>query len=351
MVHHSDPPEWWALPHFLPTASDCGWTSTIDRVVKKVLLAAPRGYCAGVDRAIEVVRRSLVRFGAPIYVRKQIVHNVHVVAELERAGAVFVDSERDVPAGETIIFSAHGVSPAVRSTAQGRDLHVIDATCPLVTKVHTEALRFAEAGYRIILIGHTDHEEVEGTLGEAPEAMVLVETVDDAERLELAPAEKLAYLTQTTLSVDDTSRIIEVLERRFPRIVGPRRDDICYATSNRQRAVKELARLAEVVLAIGSRNSSNSNRLVDAARACGARSYLIEDERAIDPSWFAEADTVGVTAGASAPESLVQRVCTWLAERGAAEIEELSGVLETVTFSQPPELRGATSDAPTASGA
>ena len=304
-----------------------------------MLLAAPRGYCAGVDRAIEVVRRSLARFGAPIYVRKQIVHNAHVVAELERAGAVFVDSERDVPPGETVIFSAHGVSPAVRSSARGRNLHVVDATCPLVTKVHSEAVRFARAGFRIILIGHADHEEVEGTLGEAPEATVLVETVDEAERLELAQTDKLAYLTQTTLSVDETSRIIEVLKRRFPTIVGPQRDDICYATSNRQRAVKELARLAQVVLVVGSGNSSNSNRLVDAAEACGARSYLIEDETAIDPSWFSEADTVGVTAGASAPESLVQRVCAWLVERGAPEIEELSGVLETVTFSQPPELR------------
>ena len=308
-------------------------------MVKKVLLAAPRGYCAGVDRAIEVVQRALAHFGAPIYVRKQIVHNAHVVSELEREGAVFVESEHDVPPGQTVVFSAHGVSPAVRDAARGRDLRVIDATCPLVTKVHSEAIRFARAGYTIVLIGHAEHEEVEGTLGEAPDSTVLVETVDDAEWLEFPGSAKLAYLTQTTLSVDDTSRIIDTLKRRFPNIVGPRRDDICYATSNRQRAVKELARLAQVVLVVGSGNSSNSNRLVDAAQACGAKSYLIEDETSIDPEWLVEAETVGVTAGASAPESLVQRVCAWLAERGAAEIEELAGVLETVTFSQPVELR------------
>ena len=216
---------------------------------------------------------------------------------------------------------------------------MIDATCPLVTKVHTEAVRFARDGYTIVLIGHADHEEVEGTLGEAPDATVLVESVENARELELPPAAKLAYLTQTTLSVDDTSRIIEVLEQRFPGIVGPQRDDICYATSNRQRAVKELARLAQLVLVVGSCNSSNSNRLVDTARACGTRSYLIEDETSIDPAWLTNAETVGVTAGASAPESVVQRVCAWLAERGAAEIEELAGVVEAVAFAQPRELR------------
>ena len=314
-----------------------------------MLLAAPRGYCAGVDRAIEVVRRALAHFGAPVYVRKQIVHNAHVVSELEREGDVFVDSECDVPPGEPVVFSAHGVSPAVRDAARQRELQVIDATCPLVTKVHSEATRFARAGYEIVLIGHAEHEEVEGTLGEAPDATVLVETVDDALRLEFPDDAKLAYLTQTTLSVDETGQIIETLKQRFPQIVGPRRDDICYATSNRQPAVKELARLTQVVLVVGSGNSSNSNRLVDTARACGARSYLIEDETAIDPTWLTGVETVGVTAGASAPESLVQRVCAWLAERGVTEFEELAGALESMTFAQPAELRASTPGVGTAS--
>lgn len=306
-----------------------------------MLLAAPRGYCAGVDRAVEIVRRALAHFGSPIYVRKQIVHNVHVVSELEQEGAVFVDSEQDVPAGETVIFSAHGVSPEVHERAAERRLRVIDATCPLVTKVHSEAVRFAREGYRIVLIGHADHEEVEGTLGEAPNATVLVETIEDAERLSVDDAQKLAYLTQTTLSVDDTREIIDVLERRFPRIVGPPREDICYATANRQRAVKELARRAQLVLVVGSTNSSNSRRLVETAQEAGAPSYLIEDEETIDSRWLVGVETIGVTAGASAPERLVERVCDWLAERGACEVEELTVTTETVTFAQPPGLRGA----------
>ena len=310
-------------------------------MVKKVLLAAPRGYCAGVGRAVEVVRLALAHFGSPIYVRKQIVHNAHVVSEFEREGAVFVDSERDVPHGETLIFSAHGVSPAVRAGAEARELRAIDATCPLVTKVHLEAIRFARAGYCIALIGHAGHEEVEGTLGEAPEATIVLETVADAETVQFADADKLAYLTQTTLSVDDTRQIIDVLKRRFPRIVGPAREDICYATSNRQRAVKELAQRTSLVLVVGSANSSNSQRLVETARASGADSFLIEDETAIDPDWLAGVDTVGVTAGASAPERLVQRVCAWLCEGNAAEIEELLTSRETVTFAQPHELRHA----------
>lgn len=291
---------------------------------------------------MEVVRRALSHFGSPVYVRKQIVHNLHVVSELEREGAVFVESELEVPRGETVVFSAHGVSPAVRASATARGLRVIDATCPLVTKVHAEALRFARAGYRIVLIGHAEHEEVEGTLGEAPDSTTLVETVEEAERLELDDVGKLAYLTQTTLSVDDTQEIIDVLERRFPTIVGPAREDICYATANRQRAVKQLARDAQLVLVVGSTNSSNSRRLVEAAEGCGASSYLIEDETAIDPRWLTNVETVGVTAGASAPERLVERVCAWLRERGATEVEELTVALETVTFAQPAELRRVT---------
>ncbi len=308
-------------------------------MVERLLLASPRGYCAGVERAVDTVRQALSRFGPPVYVRRQIVHNQHVLQELEEDGAIFVESEADVPRGGTLVFSAHGVSPAVRAGAASRSLNVIDSTCPLVTKVHLEARRFARDGYRIVLIGHDGHEEVEGTLGEAPEATVLVQDVAEAEALKLDGSERVAYLTQTTLSVDETREIIDVLKRRFPRIVGPRKDDICYATTNRQEAVKALLEHVDVLLVVGSANSSNSNRLVDVARAAGVPSYLIEDERSIRDEWLARARAVGLTAGASAPERLVQRVCAWFRERGVTEIRELRTTVENVAFGLPAPLR------------
>ena len=307
-------------------------------MVKRVLLASPRGYCAGVERAVETVEKALDLYGPPVYVRKQIVHNIHVVRDLEERGAIFVESEEDVPPGETVVLSAHGVAPSVHANASARQLNTIDATCPLVTKVHVQARRYAEAGYRVVLIGHAGHEEVVGTMGEAPEAIVLVESVADAEALELAPDERLAYITQTTLSVDETGEIISVLRRRFPDIHAPKKEDICYATSNRQWAVKEMLAEVDLLLVIGSRNSSNSNRLVDVARAAGVRSYLIDDETEIDEAWLGDVETVGVTSGASAPESLVERVCDWFRARGA-EIEQYRMVDEDVTFRLPVELR------------
>jgi 4-hydroxy-3-methylbut-2-enyl diphosphate reductase len=307
-------------------------------VVKRVLLASPRGYCAGVERAVETVEKALDLYGPPVYVRKQIVHNIHVVRDLEERGAIFVESEEDVPPGETVVLSAHGVAPSVHANASARQLNTIDATCPLVTKVHVQARRYAEAGYRVVLIGHAGHEEVVGTMGEAPEAIVLVESVADAEALELAPDERLAYITQTTLSVDETGEIISVLRRRFPDIHAPKKEDICYATSNRQWAVKEMLAEVDLLLVIGSRNSSNSNRLVDVARAAGVRSYLIDDETEIDEAWLGDVETVGVTSGASAPESLVERVCDWFGARGA-EVEQYRMVDEDVTFRLPVELR------------
>jgi 4-hydroxy-3-methylbut-2-enyl diphosphate reductase len=307
-------------------------------VVKRVLLASPRGYCAGVERAVETVEKALDLYGPPVYVRKQIVHNIHVVRDLEERGAIFVESEEDVPPGETVVLSAHGVAPSVHTNAAARQLNTIDATCPLVTKVHVQARRYADAGYRVVLIGHAGHEEVVGTMGEAPEAIVLVESVADAEALELAPDERLAYITQTTLSVDETGEIISVLRRRFPDIHAPKKEDICYATSNRQWAVKEMLAEVDLLLVIGSRNSSNSNRLVDVARAAGVRSYLIDDETEIDDAWLGGVETVGVTSGASAPESLVERVCNWFRARGA-EVEQYRMVDEDVTFRLPVELR------------
>ncbi len=307
-------------------------------MVKRVLLASPRGYCAGVERAVETVEKALDLYGPPVYVRKQIVHNIHVVRDLEERGAIFVESEDDVPQGETVVLSAHGVAPSVHANADARQLNTIDATCPLVTKVHVQARRYAEAGYRVVLIGHAGHEEVVGTMGEAPEAILLVESVGDAEALELEPDERLAYITQTTLSVDETGEIISVLRRRFPDIHAPKKEDICYATSNRQWAVKEMLAEVELLLVIGSRNSSNSNRLVDVARAAGVRAHLIDDETEIDEGWLHGVETVGVTSGASAPESLVERVCDWFRERGA-EIEQYRMVDEDVTFRLPVELR------------
>jgi 4-hydroxy-3-methylbut-2-enyl diphosphate reductase len=308
-------------------------------VVKRVLLAAPRGYCAGVERAVETVERALERYGAPVYVRKQIVHNSYVVDELTRSGAVFVDSVSDVPEGELVVFSAHGVAPAVRAGAAARSLRTIDATCPLVTKVHMEAKRYAADGYTVVLVGHAGHEEVEGTTGEAPQSIVLVESVADAERLEVEDPERIAYVTQTTLSVDETREIVAVLRRRFPALHGPAKEDICYATTNRQQAVKELLGHVQLLLVIGSANSSNSQRLVDVSEAAGVRARLIESIEELDQGWLDDVETVGLTSGASAPEVLVEAVCDWFRGRGVEEIRELTPAEENVFFKLPAELR------------
>jgi len=311
----------------------------MNSMVKRVLLASPRGYCAGVERAVDTVEQALELYGPPVYVRKQIVHNLHVVRDLEARGAIFVDSEEDVPEGETVVFSAHGVAPSVHESSAARQLKTIDATCPLVTKVHVQARRYAAEGYTVLLIGHAGHEEVVGTMGEAPESIVLVESVEDAERLQLPGVEKIAYTTQTTLSVDETHEIISVLRRRFPQLRAPKKEDICYATSNRQWAVKEMLSEVDLLLVIGSRNSSNSNRLVDVARAAGVRSHLIDDETEIDEAWLDGVETVGVTSGASAPEKLVDRLCDWFRARGVTEIEPFKLVNEDVEFRLPVELR------------
>ena len=311
-------------------------------VVKRLVLASPRGYCAGVERAVETVTRALELHGAPVYVRKQIVHNAHVVRELEERGAVFVEEVAEVPSGGFVVFSAHGVSPAVRHSARFRGLRAIDATCPLVSKVHAEARHFARLGYTILLIGHAGHEEVEGTTGEAPQAVVLVETAEQAEGIVLPQTEKLVYLTQTTLSVDETDQIVAVLRRRFPAIEAPKKDDICYATTNRQRAVKRVLAAVDLLLVIGSRNSSNSNRLVDVARAGGIEAYLIDDESEIEESWLDGVESVGLTSGASAPESLVRRVVGWFQDRGVSQIESLEGAVEYVFFKIPREVRAET---------
>src|SRR2546425_426828 len=274
----------------------------VPNTVEKLLLAAPRGYCAGVDRAVQTVERALEMHGAPVYVRKEIVHNKHVVAELRERGAIFVEEQTEVPEGAMCVFSAHGVAPSVRRGAQERGLKTIDATCPLVTKVHREALRFASEGYTIVLVGHDGHEEVEGTMGEAPERIVLVQNEQDVDQLEVPDPERVAYITQTTLAVDETSAIIARLRERFPSIVGPRTDDICYATTNRQAAVKQMAEHCDLVLVIGSRNSSNSNRLVEVARDHGAASYLIDNAGQIEEAWLEDKRVVGITSGASAPE-------------------------------------------------
>ena len=308
---------------------------------KRILLAWPRGYCAGVDRAVEVVERALRIYGAPVYVRKQIVHNIHVVRDLERKGAVFVEEETEVPEGATVVLSAHGVAPTVYANSEARELRVIDATCPLVTKVHLEARRFAADGYTILLIGHEGHEEVVGTSGEAPEHIRLVGDPQEAREVDVPNPGRVAYLSQTTLSVDETNEVIEVLRERFPALQGPPRDDICYATQNRQEAVKALAKQAELVLVIGSDNSSNSNRLVEVARSEGAASYLIDDETEIDPAWLEGVETVGVTSGASAPEWLVERVVGHLRNLGASEVEELRIREEHVVFGLPPGVREA----------
>jgi 4-hydroxy-3-methylbut-2-enyl diphosphate reductase len=316
-----------------------GGLSTLAAMVKRVLLASPRGYCAGVERAVDTVEKLLGLHGRPVYVRKQIVHNAHVVRDLEARGAIFVEDEREVPEGETVVLSAHGVAPSVYRNAEGRRLNTIDATCPLVTKVHVQARRYAAEGYTILLIGHEGHEEVVGTTGEAPESTILVQSVADAEALDLPPDAKVAYITQTTLSVDETGEIITTLRRRFPHIHAPRKEDICYATSNRQWAVKDLLAEVDLLLVIGSRNSSNSNRLVEVARAGGVAAHLIDDETDIDEAWLAEAETVGLTSGASAPEKLVERVCEWFRARGVEDISAHRMVDEAVEFRLPVELR------------
>ena len=314
-------------------------------MVKRVLLASPRGYCAGVERAVETVEQALELYGAPVYVRKQIVHNAHVVRDLERRGAVFVESEDEAPEGATLVLSAHGVAPVVHERAAARRLTTIDAACPLVTKVHAQVKRWAEGGHTVVLIGHAGHEEVVGTMGEAPESIVLVESVDEVAELELPAGAKLAYSTQTTLSVDETAEIVAALKRRFPQIRGPQKEDICYATTNRQGAVKAMLDEVDLLLVIGSRNSSNSNRLVEVARAAGVESHLIDDESEIDEAWLARAETVGVTSGASAPERLVTRVCEWFRARGVRDIAEFARVTEDVFFRLPVELRRAQSPA------
>jgi len=306
---------------------------------EKLLLAAPRGYCAGVDRAVQTVERALELYGAPVYVRKEIVHNKHVVEELRERGAVFVESGGEVPEGATVVFSAHGVAPSVHATASQRRLQTIDATCPLVTKVHVEAKKFAAEGYTIVLIGHAGHEEVEGTMGEAPESIVLIENEGDVDRLEVDDPDKVAYISQTTLSVDETTAIIARLRERFPRIIGPRTDDICYATTNRQAAVKQLAQACDLVLVIGSRNSSNSNRLVEVAREHGAASHLIDNEGQVRDEWLAGTRVVGITSGASAPEALVQRLVDFFRARGTGDVEELEVVQEDVRFMLPKAIR------------
>jgi 4-hydroxy-3-methylbut-2-en-1-yl diphosphate reductase len=309
---------------------------------EKLLLAAPRGYCAGVDRAVQTVERALELYGAPVYVRKEIVHNKHVVAQLRERGAVFVEElDEAIPEGAITVFSAHGVSPAVHADAERRKLQTIDATCPLVTKVHREALKFASEGYTIVLIGHAGHEEVEGTMGEAPDHIVLVESEDDVDALEVPDPTKLAYISQTTLSVDETRSIIARLRARFPSIVGPRTDDICYATTNRQSAVKQMAAQCDLVLVIGSRNSSNSNRLVDVARDAGAASHLIDNEDQVQEKWLEGVRVVGISSGASAPEELVERLVAFFRARGVEDVSEFEVLREDVRFMLPKTIRKA----------
>lgn len=311
-----------------------------ENVERKVLLAAPRGYCAGVDRAVVTVEKALDLYGAPVYVRKQIVHNKHVVETLEKRGAIFVDEVEEVPEGATVVFSAHGVAPEVHSQAADRNLKTIDATCPLVTKVHSEAKRFASEGYDIILIGHEGHEEVVGTMGEAPEAMTLVENPDAARTLEVEDPGKLVWLSQTTLSVDETMETVDILKERFPDLMSPPSDDICYATQNRQVAVKEIAKDSDVVIVVGSGNSSNSVRLVEVALDAGAgAAYRVDSASEIDPAWLMGASTVGVTSGASVPEVLVAEVVDYLANQGFGTVESVHTAEETLVFALPPELR------------
>jgi 4-hydroxy-3-methylbut-2-enyl diphosphate reductase len=304
-------------------------------VPKKILIAAPRGWCAGVDRAVEVVERALELHGPPVYVRKQIVHNMHVVRELEGKGAIFVESEEDVPQGSVCVLSAHGVAPTVYANARARNLTVIDATCPLVTKVHVEARRFAKQGKAIFLIGHAGHEEVEGTYGQAPERTRVVERPEQVADLDVDDPDNVAFVSQTTLAVDDTKDVVNALKARFPKISSATKDDICYASQNRQNAVKKVAGMADLVLVVGSANSSNSNRLVEVAREQGSASYLVEDESGIDPAWIEQAEVIGIASGASTPEVLVDRVVDFLATQGIVEVEEIRVATESVRFPLP----------------
>jgi 4-hydroxy-3-methylbut-2-enyl diphosphate reductase len=306
---------------------------------EKLLLASPRGYCAGVDRAVQTVEHALDLYGAPVYVRKEIVHNKHVVEQLRQRGAIFVESETEVPAGATAVFSAHGVAPSVHQNAAERQLTVIDATCPLVTKVHREAIKFAAEDYTIVMIGHEGHEEVEGTMGEAPDRIVLVQSEEDVDNLEVPDPTRVAYISQTTLSVDETRSIILRLRERFPAIVGPRTDDICYATTNRQAAVKQLAEECDLVLVIGSRNSSNSNRLVEVVRELGTNSHLIDNASQMQEEWLEGASIVGISSGASAPEELVKELVQIFRDRGVDDVQELEVVPENVRFMLPKAIR------------
>jgi 4-hydroxy-3-methylbut-2-enyl diphosphate reductase len=306
----------------------------------KVLLAAPRGYCAGVDRAVVTVEKALDVHGAPVYVRKQIVHNKHVVEDLEKRGVIFVDELSEVPEGSLVVFSAHGVSPAVHAEAKERNLKTIDATCPLVTKVHNEAKRFAKDGYKIILIGHEGHEEVEGTMGEAPDNMVLVDGLDQVEKLEVKEGEKIAWLSQTTLSVDETLETVHALKKKLPILMDPPSDDICYATQNRQAAVKNIAPQVDVLIVVGSSNSSNSVRLVDVALEAGVKkSFRVDSRDELKKEWFEGTKSVGLTSGASVPEELVDGVLAWLSENGYGDVEEVEIIEEHITFSLPVEIR------------
>jgi 4-hydroxy-3-methylbut-2-en-1-yl diphosphate reductase len=324
---------------------------TSNPAAKRILLLKPRGFCAGVVRAIDIVRIALETFGAPIYVRKEIVHNSYVVNDLAQKGAIFVNELDEVPEGARVIYSAHGVSPAVRARAKERGLKVVDATCPLVTKVHVEAIKFAKQGYSLILVGHRDHEEVEGTQGEAPDVTQVVSTAAEVESLVVPDPNKVAYLTQTTLSLDEAATMIDALKKRFPNIVGPHAQDICYATENRQTAVKNVAHGADVVLVVGSRNSSNSNRLVEVSRNLGTSSYLIDKADDIQPEWLEGAESVASTAGASAPEILVQDVVVFLQGKGYGSVEEVEVMPENVRFGLPPEIVQAIAAAPKASAA
>ncbi|HMV06860.1 MAG TPA: 4-hydroxy-3-methylbut-2-enyl diphosphate reductase [Accumulibacter sp.] len=305
----------------------------------QIILAKPRGFCAGVDRAIAIVERAIEKLGAPIYVRHEVVHNKFVCDDLRAKGAIFIDQLAEAPPGSTVIFSAHGVSRAVREEAAARRLNVFDATCPLVTKVHVEVARMRQEGREIVMIGHKGHPEVEGTMGQSSDGMYLVETVADVGHLRVSDPARLAYVTQTTLSVDDAQQIVGALQQRFPQIVGPRKDDICYATQNRQDAVKELAKTSQVVIVVGSKSSSNSNRLREVAEIFGRSSYLVDNAGQIDPAWLAGATRVGVTAGASAPEVLVQQVIEQLSGGAPAQVSELAGVDENVTFALPRQLQ------------
>jgi 4-hydroxy-3-methylbut-2-en-1-yl diphosphate reductase len=313
----------------------------VSNSVERLVLAAPRGYCAGVDRAVQTVEHALRIHGAPVYVRKEIVHNKHVVEQLRARGAIFVEQHTEVPEGAVCVFSAHGVAPSVRAGARERSLHTIDATCPLVTKVHREAVRFAQEGYTIVLVGHDGHEEVEGTMGEAPERIVLVQSAEDVEELEVEDPERIAYITQTTLAVDETSAILARLRERFPAIVGPRTDDICYATTNRQAAVKQMAPSCDLLLVIGSRNSSNSVRLVEVARESGTEAHLIDNVGEVREEWLEGRRVVGISSGASAPENLVAELVEFFRERGVTQISEFDVIREDVRFMLPKQIREA----------